>query len=138
MKLSDSKVLFLLPTTYYNGSGTAVQQVATYYKIPPESILVVHDELALPLGMIRTRHGGADAGNNGVKSISNHVGSDTVRLRIGVFNELRNRVNDAEFVLSKFSKDEQTILLKIEPVVHQTIQTFINGDFEATTHKHMV
>ncbi len=134
LQISGEKVLALIPTTYYNSSGEAVQAVTSFYKIDPSDILIIHDELALPFGTIRTRFGGSDAGNNGVKSVTAHMGPDTARVRIGVYNQLRDTINDADFVLSKFTAAEQEILSTIAPIVHNTISAFIKGNLDHTTH----
>ena len=129
------KALLFKPTTYYNESGTAVRAVADFYKIEPGDILLVHDELALPLGTIRTRYKGSDAGNNGVKSVNQHMGVETSRLRIGVHTEHREQMDDADFVLGKFSGEEKKLLAKIEPKILSTISSFLDGSFVDTTHK---
>lgn len=129
------KVILAKPTTYYNLSGEAARAIADFYKISPASILVVHDELALPFGTIRTRLGGSDAGNNGIKSVNDHLGQDTARIRVGVYNELRDRVDDADFVLGKFSKEESDQLADITKKAIRLIDDFIAGSFETTTHR---
>jgi PTH1 family peptidyl-tRNA hydrolase len=134
LSIAGQKVLFVVPTTYYNSSGEAVQATASFYKIAPEDILVIHDELALPFGTIRTRYGGSDAGNNGVKSVTAHVGEGTARIRIGIYNELREKMDDADFVLSRFSSDEQTKILQLAPVITSCIGDFIQGTLPHTTH----
>ncbi len=100
LTIDGEKVILAKPTTYYNLVGEAARLITDFYKIAPADILVVHDELALPFGTIRTRIGGSDAGNNGVKSMTQHLGPDTARLRVGVYNELRERMDDADFVLA--------------------------------------
>lgn len=132
--VNGAKTLFCVPTTFYNNSGEAIQAVASFYKIVPEDILIIHDELALPFGTIRTRYGGSDAGNNGVKSISSHVGEGTARIRLGIYNELRDRTEDADFVLSRFSSDEQAQLIEMAPAVISSISQFISGELPHTTH----
>jgi PTH1 family peptidyl-tRNA hydrolase len=134
LPVAGQKVLFVVPTTYYNSSGESVQAVASFYKIAPEDILVIHDELALPFGTIRTRYGGSDAGNNGVKSVSSHVGEGTARIRIGIYNELRDKMDDADFVLSRFSSEEQTKILDLAPVITSCISDFIGATLPHTTH----
>jgi PTH1 family peptidyl-tRNA hydrolase len=131
----DSKVIALLPTTYYNLTGEAVRAVADFYKIAPQDILVIHDELALPFGTVRTRLGGSSAGNNGIKSVNEHLGPDTARIRVGIWNELRDRMDDANFVLSNFSKEEGEALKDLEKKVFTFIDDFIAGKFAATTHR---
>ncbi|HTT38498.1 MAG TPA: aminoacyl-tRNA hydrolase [Burkholderiales bacterium] len=74
----------LLPQTFMNASGRAVQACADFYKIPPEEILVVHDELDLPPGTVRLKKGGGVAGHNGLKDIAAKLGPDFWRLRIGI------------------------------------------------------
>ena len=132
--VNGEKVILAKPTTYYNLSGEAVRSIADFYKISPEDILVIHDELALPFGVIRTRLGGSDAGNNGVKSVTEHLGPSTARIRIGVYNELRDRMDDANFVLGSFSKDEAETLTEKQQKIASLIDAFISGTFEVTTH----
>ena len=129
------KIILAKPTTYYNNVGEAGRAIADFYKIDSTDILIVHDELALPFGTIRTRIGGSDAGNNGIKSMNQHCGEDTSRIRIGVYNELRDRIEDASFVLSNFSSDEQSSLEDLQPKLHALIDSFIRGTFETTTHR---
>lgn len=130
----DAKVIIAQPTTYYNLSGEAVRIIADFYRISPRDILLVYDDMALPFGTMRTRWGGSDAGNNGVKSVTDHIGQDTARLRIGTANELRDRIDDADFVLSRFSVDEVAELDKALPHIIETIEGFITNKFIITTH----
>lgn len=134
LSIGDEKVMLLKPTTYYNGSGEAAHLAADFYKLAPADVLVVHDELALPFGTIRTRVGGSDAGNNGVKSITQHLGPDTARIRIGVYNELRDRIDDADFVLSNFTKDEDMSLAEFSQKISAIIDNFVADNFDHTTH----
>ena len=84
-ELAGEKVLLMKPQTYMNLSGEAVQQAAAYYKIPPEHIIVISDEISLPLGKIRVRKSGSAGGHNGLKNIIACLGSDAFpRIRIGV------------------------------------------------------
>lgn len=135
LTLGGEKVILAKPATYYNNSGEAARSLCDFYKLDPSDVLIIHDELALPFGTIRTRLGGSDAGNNGVKSITQHIGADTARIRIGIKNELRERLDDADFVLSHFTKDEDASLH--ETLVKKAIaliEDFVAGDFEHTTH----
>lgn len=129
------KVILVKPTTYYNSVGEAARLLADFYKVEAADILVVHDELALPFGTIRTRIGGSDAGNNGIKSMNQYVGMETARIRIGVYNELRDRINDADFVLSQFTKEEQESMeTQLLAKATELINSFVAGTFEMTTH----
>ena len=110
---NDKVVLLAKPQLFYNRAGEAVQKLCHFYKIAPRDILVICDDLNLPFGKIRQREQGSDGGNNGLKSIITHLGSDFARLRIGTNNDLRSQIGDTDFVLSKFSKEEQQQLSDI-------------------------
>ncbi|MFQ5936611.1 MAG: aminoacyl-tRNA hydrolase [Acidiferrobacterales bacterium] len=85
LQIEECTVWLLAPTTFMNHSGEAVARFAHYYKIPPQEILVVHDELDLPLGVVRLKLGGGDGGHNGVHDVAQQLGSpDFARLRIGI------------------------------------------------------
>lgn len=132
----DQKVILLKPQTFYNNSGEAVRATKEFYGIENKDILVIHDELALPFGNIRTRISGSSAGNNGIKSISAHIGDDYWRIRIGIWNELQEKMDDADFVLSRFNKDETNVIEKpINQEVMALINNFLNNSLEATSFK---
>ncbi len=135
LSIAREKVVFAKPTTYYNETGQAAQAIVSFYKIAPEDILIIHDELALDFGTIRTRRGGSDAGNNGIKSITAHLGPETARLRIGIRNELAERIDAADFVLSRFGKEETAKLPDIIKETHRYIDAFLKGTFSAETTK---
>lgn len=131
----DKKVLLVKPMTYYNLVGEAAKSIVDFYKISPEDTLVIHDDLALPLGTIRAREGGSDAGNNGIKSINQSLGSDTCRLRIGTHHEAREQISDSSFVLSKFTPSEQKIFRELTPKINTFIDEFIDDIFSPSTHR---
>lgn len=116
--LNDSRVILIKPTTMMNLSGEAAQKVAHFYKIHHEQTIAVHDELAIPFGQIRTRIGGTDAGNNGIKSLITHIGKDFGRVRIGIDGHKPEKMESSDYVLAKFDKTEQEKLpaLKREAV----------------------
>lgn len=134
ISIDGEKIIVAKPTTYYNLVGESARLITDFYKITPEDILVIHDELALPFGTIRTRQGGSDAGNNGIKSINQHLGTDTARIRIGVYNELRDRIDDANFVLSNFTIPEDEALDLLIGKASSIIDEFIHGSFKVTSH----
>lgn len=103
--IGDNRIILMKPTTFMNLSGEAVQAVAHFYKISTEYITAVHDELDIPFGQIRTRVGGGSAGHNGIKSVSQHLGEGYGRIRVGIQAETPMETSD--FVLAKFSKEEQ-------------------------------
>lgn len=102
--VNDTRVILIKPTTLMNKSGEAVQAVTHFYKIPPDNTLVVHDELDIPFGQIRTRLGGSAAGNNGIKSIIQHCGENFGRVRIGI--QAETKIDASDFVLARFSAEE--------------------------------
>jgi PTH1 family peptidyl-tRNA hydrolase len=125
--IGDSRVIVIKPTTFMNLSGTAVQATAHFYKIPLDQIVVVHDELDIPFGQIRTRMGGSSAGNNGIKSIIEHVGEDFGRVRIGIANKQSAKQDSADFVLDKFNKSESTQLSALTKEVTAILSEFAYG-----------
>lgn len=122
------KVLLLKPQAYYNCSGQAVGKVARYYKILPEEILVVHDELDFEAGVLKLKKGGGHAGNNGLKDIIAHLGSrEFYRLRIGI-GKPTNGAQGADYVLSPpSSQDRPRILSAIERGLAE-IDQIVSGD----------
>jgi peptidyl-tRNA hydrolase, PTH1 family len=104
IRLDGERVTLLEPQTYMNESGRSVAAAARFYKLPPEALLVLHDEVDLPLGRLQVRRGGGLAGHNGLRSVAAHLGSsDFARLRIGVGRPERGDPRPvADFVLSPF------------------------------------
>lgn len=135
--LEGEKLLLVKPKTYYNETGRTAQSLVQFYKLTPQSdVLVIHDDLALPFGTLRIRERGSDAGNNGIKSLNAHLGEQYARIRVGVWNELKERMGDADFVLSNFSKKEQEqITSDITPAVTQLFSDFAKGTLEIHSQK---
>ena len=105
----DGDVIYIKPQEFYNLSGVPVAAFMKYYKIPVDDILVICDDFNLDFGLIRYRASGSAGGNNGLKSVISSIGTaDFPRIRIGTGNdELRGRVGDVDFVLSKFTPEEK-------------------------------
>ena len=105
----EGDVLFIKPQEFYNETGRVVAEYMRYYKIPASDILVICDNFDLEFGKIRYRTSGAAGGNNGLKSIDSALkSSDYSRIRIGTGNdELRKKMGDIDFVLSKFTAEEK-------------------------------
>jgi PTH1 family peptidyl-tRNA hydrolase len=109
-------VAVLLPQTFMNGSGEAVQAAARFWKIEPQDVAVVHDEIDLELGRLQVKLGGGDAGHNGLRSIRQHLGTgDTIRVRFGV-SRPPPQWEGADWVLGKFSSDEEQKLGELIPL----------------------
>ena len=127
----QEKVLLVKPTTYYNEVGIAARALMDFYKLTLDDLLIIHDDTALDFGKIRVRKGGESAGNNGLKSLHRHVGSDFWHIRIGTDNLLRRQIGDVDFVLSKFNADERTILQNwVIPESINLIEKFLNETIE--------
>ncbi len=110
--LRDGNRIMIKPQTFYNDSGIAVSRFMQFYKIAPHDILVICDDFNLPFSNIRFRMKGSSGGNNGLKSISEHLHTtDFPRLRLGTGNnELRQKLGDVKFVLSRFTDTEKAQL----------------------------
>jgi PTH1 family peptidyl-tRNA hydrolase len=103
--IGEKRVLLLLPGTYMNESGRAVQEAARFYKVEPGQIIVFHDELELQPGKVRIKIGGGNAGHNGLRSITAHIGNDYKRVRIGIGHPGDKNLVE-RYVLQDFAKDE--------------------------------
>jgi PTH1 family peptidyl-tRNA hydrolase len=111
-KIGES--IFILPQTFMNESGRAVQAVANFYKIDRNEIWVFHDEIDLPLGTIRISFGSSSAGHKGVESIINSINAkDFYRIRMGIMSESKGMIPTEDFVLQNFLPDENTIVEKM-------------------------
>ena len=110
-QLGGVGVLLMKPVTFMNLSGEAVGPAASFYKIPPEQVLILSDDVALPVGKLRLRRGGSAGGHNGLKSIIQHLGTDQFpRLKIGVGQKPHPDYDMADWVLGKFSGEDRKIM----------------------------
>ena len=117
--------LFLKPLTYYNLTGRVVAPLARFYKISPERILVVHDEMDLPLGRLRFKAGGSAAGNRGVASIAEALGTTAFhRLRIGIGKPPAKELG-AAYVLSPFSQEEEPLLDRVLEAAREAVWCWV-------------
>jgi PTH1 family peptidyl-tRNA hydrolase len=126
--IDGTRVLLIKPTTFMNLSGEAVLAVMQFYKIPASQVVVVHDELDINFGIIRTRIGGAAAGHNGIKSIMQHLGEDFGRVHIGIGPKIPDTIDSSDFVLAKFTSDEQKQLPPLTQEISAIISEYIFGD----------
>lgn len=108
MELGGSKALVMKPVTYMNLSGEAVRAAAQFYKLPPEQVLVISDDVSLPVGRLRVRKSGSAGGHNGLKSIIGQLGSDQFpRLKIGVGEKPHPDYDLADWVLGRFQGEDK-------------------------------
>ncbi len=135
--LGGARVILCKPTTMMNLSGEAIQAMSNFYKIAQSDIVVVHDELDIPFGQIRMRLGGSAAGNNGLKSLIQHLGEDFGRVRIGI--QAPTKMEGADFVLAKFNKEEQAHLKALRAeVVSILTESLYQGTLTPETRSFLV
>lgn len=131
-RFGDSMVIAIKPTTYMNLSGDSVALASHYYKIQLEHLVVLHDELDIGFGSIRTRYGGSDAGHNGIKSITSKLGEDYGRIRIGIGPKNPAEIDSADFVLQLFNAKEQKQLENMKRECTAILTEFIYSKKLAT------
>jgi len=110
ISVSGQDIVLLKPTTYMNRSGISVRQLSDFFKVPAAQILIAHDELDLPVGTVRLKHGGGHGGHNGLRDCITHLGEDFWRLRIGIGHP-GNKSEVLDYVLSRASRAEEDMIL---------------------------
>ena len=134
-RLPDNGPWLLMPQSFMNASGRAVQMLAGFFKIKPEEMLVVHDELDFAPGVARVKQGGGIAGHNGLKDISQRLGShDYWRLRIGIGHP-GDKDAVADYVLQKPSAEDKTAIDQAMDRALQVLPQMIAGDMQSATQK---
>lgn len=124
LSIKTLSTLLAKPQTHMNNSGIAVSLLLQYYKVAPEDIIVVHDELDLPLGKIQIRFGGGSAGHNGVESVINTLGTDKfLRIRMGVGKPIR--IDGSKFDQKRKESIEHYVLEKFSEGEHHEVRTMI-------------
>ncbi len=135
-EINGEKVLLMKPQTFMNLSGEAVGQAARFYKIPPERVLVVSDEISLPLGKLRVRPKGSAGGHNGLKSIIASLGSDAFpRIRIGVGAPPHPDYDMADWVLSVFRNQDLEDMLAASDRAAEAVTTYISDGPERAMNR---
>lgn len=135
LTINNEKVFFLKPYTYMNLSGTSVREIMTFYKIQPENILVIHDDLDLPLGKIRIKTNSSAGGHNGIKSIIDALATDSfIRLKIGISHNKNYDTKD--YVLGHFNKEEVEILKNTLQETINVIDDFLGHETSYLMNKY--
>ena len=136
VKLGGQTVLLMKPVTYMNLSGEAVRQAADFYKLPPERVLVISDDIALPPGRLRVRKGGSAGGHNGLKNIIQHLGTDQFpRLRLGVGEKPHPDYDQAEWVLSKFRGEDKTAMERAVSRAADAVECILTDGLDAAMNR---
>ena len=134
--ISGHRCLLVKPQTYMNNSGEAVREISQFYKIPPEKIIVIFDDISLPCGKLRIRRKGTDGGHNGIKSIIYHLNSDNFpRIKVGVGAKPHPDYNLADWVLSTFKKDEMEELKKAITKATEVLPLMLDGEIDKAMNK---
>jgi peptidyl-tRNA hydrolase, PTH1 family len=130
----DQKLIIAKPTTYMNHSGDAVGAIVRFYKAAAEDVWIIHDELDLPIGTIRTKQGRGDAGHNGLGSITSVIGPDYWRIRLGIANELlRHPIPSIDFVLQKFTPEELATARSTAVRASELVLSYLDDGIRADT-----
>lgn len=136
-ELAGQRVLLLKPETYMNNSGEAVQLAAMFYKLPISHILVISDDISLPVGKIRVRAEGSAGGHNGLKSVISHLGSqDFPRIKIGVGAKPHPDYDLADWVLSTFTPEEEKALVPALEHAAAAAQELIRNGVQSAASKY--
>lgn len=129
--VAAKRVLFLKPSTYMNLSGQAVQAAVNFYKIPMENVIVLCDDIALPVGKMRVRRSGSDGGQKGLRNIIYLTGRDDFpRIRIGVGAKPYPQMDLAQWVLSKFTTEDQKQLETVFQNSYEAVQKIVSGQID--------
>lgn len=123
--IGGERVLLLKPQTFMNLSGNSVGKAALFYKILPENVIVIHDDLDLKVGQIKSKLGGGTGGHNGLKSIDAHITPNYNRIRIGIGNPNPEHGQVINHVLSRFSKTDAAAIEKAVKLVADNIEVMI-------------
>lgn len=134
-RVAGQRVILAKPQTYMNNSGDAVGPLANFYKMPPENIFVVYDEMDIPLGTIRLREKGGAGGHNGMKSIIQHIGQDFPRMRLGV-GRPPGRMEPPAYLLQDFSNEQLPIVSDMIDEAIRAIETYLQEGIQMAMSRH--
>lgn len=129
VNIDGHRCLLMKPQTFMNNSGEAVAEAAKFYKIPLEKIIVVFDDISLPIGKLRVRRKGSAGGHNGIKSIISHLGSENFpRVKIGVGAKPHPDYDLADWVLASFKKEDFPALKEAMVNAGEAVKLIVNGN----------
>ena len=132
---NDEQLIIVKPLSYMNLSGDVVRKVSDYYKIDINDILVIHDDLDMPVGKIKLKVGGSSGGHNGIKDITNKLGNENYKhLKIGIAND--KNMDTKDYVLGRFQKEDIEILDSKKEEVVNLLKDFVELDFDRLMNKY--
>ena len=137
VRIEDKRVLLMKPETFMNNSGVAISEAAGFYKIPPERVLVLHDEISFEPGLFRIRRKGSAGGHNGLKSIIDHLpGEDFPRIKLGVGKKPSPDYDLADWVLGRFPPSDEALLRDRFDDVAEAVRLIIAGKIDEAMSKY--
>ena len=132
---NNQDIIFLKPLSYMNLSGEVVKKYKDYYKVDIKDILVIHDDLDIEIGKIKLKENGSGGGHNGIKNIILNLGANNFkRLKIGISKNKNYDMKD--YVLGKFNQEEEMILDKLNPLIIELLDDYIEKDFSSVMNKY--
>jgi PTH1 family peptidyl-tRNA hydrolase len=136
INIAGQDILLLKPTTYMNRSGLSLRQLSDFFKIQPSEILVAHDELDIPVGSVRLKHGGGHGGHNGLRDTIAHLGDEFWRLRLGIGHPGK-KSDVIDYVLTRASRAEEDLILEAVSVAADCMPLLVeHGAERAMTRLH--
>ena len=136
-RIGGVRVLLMKPTTFMNNSGVAIGEAATFYKVPPENVIVLHDEISFAPGLFRIRRKGSAGGHNGLKSIIAQLGSDAFpRVKIGVGQKPSPDYDLVNWVLGKFPKTDLDLIGAKYPDIYSSVELMVMGKIDEAMNKY--
>jgi PTH1 family peptidyl-tRNA hydrolase len=136
-EMGGARVLLMKPETFMNNSGVAIGEAASFYKIPPERVLVLHDEISFDAGLFRIRRKGSAGGHNGLKSIIEHLASDGFpRIKIGVGQKPSPDYDLVDWVLGKFPKDAEAEISARLDDIKSASELIVKGEIDLAMNRY--
>ena len=135
--IADTRVLIMKPQTYMNHSGEAVAEASRFYKIAPENVIVISDDITLDVAKLRIRKKGSAGGHNGLKSIIEHLNTDTFpRIKLGVGQKPHPDYDVVDWVLGKFASQDLEALKKTIECVPEVLKLMVRGNYDDAMNKY--
>ena len=135
--INNNNIILMKPLTYMNNSGSIILKALAKFRILPRNLIVIYDDIDLPLGKIRVKKKGSSAGHKGIQSIIDYIQNENfIRIRIGIDSELKQNYTTEEFVLKKFSDKEIKVIKKSLKIIPKIIRTMINFSVEKAMNEY--
>lgn len=137
LNINGEKVMLVKPITYMNRSGTAISEIINYFKVPLENLIVIYDDIDIPVGALRIRPHGSSGTHNGMKSIVSCLGNEKFpRIRIGI--DKNSDINLADYVLQRFNADERLKINEIVKYAAEAAEEMIKNNIESAMQKYNI